>query len=151
MRKGGKKRYFSAEHTPETNVLHLFQRAWMRLQDNALLQISQLAVFRLAVLHVAKQQTSRCRDFIFQWCLFRMFYQMNWACEFMGSIEAIISPVQKELLEFLVSVPHSRQVPSSQTITEGIFVVYLEGIFILNPIFQYFATSSKAFVSLNVE
>lgn len=66
----------------------------------------------------------------------------------MNSIEAIISPIQKELLEFHTSVPHSQQV---SLITEGIFVVYLEGIFMLNPIFQYFATSSKAFVSLKMK
>lgn len=76
---------------------------------------------------------------------------MNWACEFMNSTEAIISPTQRELLEFLTSLPCGQQVPSSQTITEGIFVVYSEDIFMLNLIFQYFATSSKDFVSFNVE
>lgn len=69
----------------------------------------------------------------------------------MNSTEAIISPNSEELLEFLMLEPHSQQVPSSQTVTEGIFVVYLEGIFMLNSIFQYFATSSKAFISLTVE
>lgn len=54
----------------------------------------------------------------------------------MNSTEAIISPNSEELLEFLMLEPHSQQVPSSQTVTEGIFVVYLEGIFMLNSIFN---------------
>ena len=76
---------------------------------------------------------------------------MNWACKFMNSIAAIISPTQKELLELFTSLPCGQQVPSSQTITEGISVVYWEGIFMLSFIFQLFATYSKAFASLNVE
>lgn len=76
---------------------------------------------------------------------------MNCACKFMNSIAAIISPTQKELLELFTSLPCSQQVPSSQTITEDIFVVYWKVIFMLTFIFQFFATSSKAFAGLNVE
>lgn len=69
----------------------------------------------------------------------------------MNSIEAIISPIQKELLEFHMSVPHSQQVSLITDHHRGIFVVYLEGIFMLNLIFQYFATSLKAFISVKAE
>lgn len=42
---------------------------------------------------------------------FFFFYRTDGACKCMNSIGAIISPIQKELLEFHKSVPHSRQGP----------------------------------------